>query len=190
MLKRRLSVQQWISLILLMFGVALVQLPSDYQLSYSGASEMSLNHLVGLAAVLLASLSSGFAGVFYERLLKHSTQELWVRNTQLAIFGILLGAAAVLIVDLDEIMENGFFQGYNLITWTVVFLQTFGGLAVSYATKYADAILKGFATSISIVLSTAASWWILEDFEPSVNFFVGTAIVMTATVSFGMPVKK
>ncbi|XP_003745627.1 UDP-N-acetylglucosamine transporter [Galendromus occidentalis] len=190
MLKRRLSIQQWVSLILLMSGVALVQLPPDYQFSYSGASKMSLNHLVGLAAVLLASLSSGFAGVFYERLLKHSTQELWVRNTQLALFGILLGAAAVVLVDLEKVMDDGFFQGYNAITWAVVFLQTFGGLAVSYATKYADAILKGFATSISIVLSTAASWWILEDFEPSVNFFVGTAIVMMATVSFGMPVKK
>lgn len=144
---------------------------------------MSLNHLLVLAAVLLASRSSGFAGVSYGRLLKHSTQELSVRNTQLAIFGILLGAAAVVLVDLDKVSEGGFFEGYNAITRTGVFHQTFGGLAVSYATKYADAIQEGFATSISIVLPTAASWWILEDFEPSLNFFVGSAIVMTATVS-------
>ncbi|OQR75388.1 UDP-N-acetylglucosamine transporter-like [Tropilaelaps mercedesae] len=196
LLKRRLSVQQWLSLIMLMAGVALVQLPADYRLGQRPNSNndnsggTSISRLIGLAAVLLASLSSGFAGVFYERLLKRSTQELWVRNTQLALFGILLGAGAVVIVDMNRIINGGFFQGYNGITWAVIFLQTFGGLVVSYATKYADAILKGFATSISIILSTVASWWILNDFEPSVNFFVGTAIVIVSTVLFGLPNKK
>lgn len=191
MLKRRLSIQQWVSLVLLMLGVALVQLPSDYKLNADGqVNFISLNRLVGLAAVLCASLSSGFAGVFYERLVKQATQELWIRNTQLALFGLLIGAGAVVLVDLNVVLDRGFFQGYNLITWCVVFLQTFGGLVVSYATKYADSILKGFATSISIVLSTGASWWILQDFEPSTNFFLGTFIVIASTVSFGLPIKK
>ncbi|XP_022667883.1 UDP-N-acetylglucosamine transporter-like isoform X2 [Varroa destructor] len=182
LLKRRLSLQQWISLIMLMFGVALVQLPADYKIGEGSSNEvdssgMTLSRLVGLAAVLLASLSSGFAGAFYERLLKRSTQELWIRNTQLALFGILLGAGAVIIMDLERVLEGGF-------------LQAFGGLAVSYATKYADSILKGFATSISIILSTITAWCILNDFEPSMNFFIGTTIVIAATVLFAMPVKK
>ena len=33
--------------------------------------------------------------------------------------------------------------------------------------KYADNILKGFATAISIVLSLVMSYFVLGDFEPS-----------------------
>ncbi len=33
--------------------------------------------------------------------------------------------------------------------------------------KYADNILKGFATSLSIILSTFISYFWLEDFEPT-----------------------
>lgn len=33
--------------------------------------------------------------------------------------------------------------------------------------KYADNILKGFATSVSIVISSVVSYFILSDFTPS-----------------------
>ena len=37
-------------------------------------------------------------------------------------------------------------------TWYVVFANALGGLFVALVMKYADNILKGFATSVSIVL--------------------------------------
>ena len=39
--------------------------------------------LVGLMAVLTMSLSSGFAGVYFEKILKASTQSLWAKNAQM-----------------------------------------------------------------------------------------------------------
>lgn len=115
---------------MLMIGVVLVQLPANYQLNEGSEDGTSLSRIIGLAAVLLASLSSGFAGVFYERLLKRSTQELWVRNTQLALFGILLGAAAVILVDLERVLEGGFFQvkSYFLIFSNRILVKQVGRL--------------------------------------------------------------
>ncbi len=47
-------------------------------------------------------------------------------------------------------------------------VQAVGGLIVALVMKYADNILKGFATSLSIVLSSVVSYFFLSDFHPSV----------------------
>ena len=42
-----------------------------------------------------------------------------------------------------------------------------GGLVIGAVVKYADNILKGFATSVSIILSSIISYYILNDFNPT-----------------------
>ena len=74
-------------------------------------------------------------------------------------------------------MENGFFYGYNKWTWAAITCQAIGGLIVAMVVKYADNILKGFATSISIILSSVASVFIFE-FQLSFLFMVGAMIVL------------
>ena len=46
---------------------------------------------------------------------------------------------------------------------TSLFFQAFGGLMVAVAVKYADNILKVFATSISIIVSSIFSYLVLDD---------------------------
>ncbi|XP_049515332.1 UDP-N-acetylglucosamine transporter-like isoform X2 [Dermacentor silvarum] len=189
MLKRRISKQQWFSLVLLIIGVALVQMPTGEEAPEAMAKQGSYQFL-GLIAVLISCLSSGFSGIYLEKLLKEITWSLWIRNIQLAIFGCLLGIVAMLMSDWNQLCVNGFFQGYNVITWIVILLQTFGGLVVSLAVRYADSILKGFATSISIVLSTFCSYYLLGDLLPTRNFFLGAGIVISATSLYGIPLFK
>lgn len=189
MLKRRISKQQWFSLVLLIIGVALVQMPTGEEAPEATAKQGSYQFL-GLIAVLISCLSSGFSGIYLEKLLKEITWSLWIRNIQLAIFGCLLGIVAMLMSDWNQLCVNGFFQGYNVITWIVILLQTFGGLVVSLAVRYADSILKGFATSISIVLSTFCSYYLLGDLLPTRNFFLGAGIVISATSLYGIPLFK
>eukprot|EP00063_Salmo_salar_P050257 XP_014025092.1 PREDICTED: UDP-N-acetylglucosamine transporter-like isoform X2 [Salmo salar] len=167
MLGRRLGVYQWLSLLILMAGVALVQWPSE-SLGDTEKEQMSEgSQFVGVVAVLVACCSSGFAGVYFERILKETKQSVWVRNIQLGMFGLVFGLMGMFAYDGERVRESGMFKGYNTITWTVVALQALGGLVIAAVIKYADNILKGFATSLSIILSTLISYFWLQDFDPT-----------------------
>lgn len=45
--------------------------------------------------------------------------------------------------------------------------QAVGGLVIAVVIKYADNILKGFATSLSIIASAVISYFLLKDFNPT-----------------------
>ncbi|XP_042883497.1 UDP-N-acetylglucosamine transporter-like isoform X2 [Penaeus japonicus] len=142
--------------------------------------------LLGIFAVFISCISSGFSGVYFERLVKRGKQpSLIIRNIQLGMFSIIFAIIAV-SSDGAAIREGGFFQGYTLTTWGVVLIQAFGGLMVSVTMKYADNILKGFATSLSIVMSTLVSWLVLGDAAPSTQFVFGASIVIASTVLYGL----
>ena len=53
--------------------------------------------------------------------------------------------------------------------------------------KYADNILKGFATSISIVLSSVVSYLVLNDFTPTLLFILGATLVIVSTFLYSKP---
>ncbi|XP_029381404.1 solute carrier family 35 member A3b [Echeneis naucrates] len=181
MLGRRLGFYQWLSLLLLMAGVTLVQWPTES----GGDSEHKVlstgSQFVGLMAVLMACLSSGFAGVYFEKILKETKQSVWLRNIQLGLFSFVFGLIGLIMYDGQRVRELGMFQGYNMITCTVVLLQALGGLVVAVVIKFADNILKGFATSVSIIMSTLISYFLLEDFNPNRMFFIGAVLVIAAT---------
>jgi UDP-sugar transporter A1/2/3 len=87
-LHRTLSIFKWISLVLLTIAVALVQLSNVKEPSASEKEEdgSSLSSAVaGLLAVLCASITSGFAGVYTEKILKGSATSMWIRNIQLGV---------------------------------------------------------------------------------------------------------
>ncbi|CAN0154192.1 unnamed protein product, partial [Hapterophycus canaliculatus] len=76
-----------------------------------GESGDRQNPLLGLVMVLMACCTSGFAGVYFEKVLKGTSVSLWVRNMQLSGFGVLLGAGCVCVKDGNAVWENGFFYG-------------------------------------------------------------------------------
>ncbi|KAK1786561.1 hypothetical protein P4O66_003012 [Electrophorus voltai] len=204
LLGKRLGNYQWLSLLILMTGVVLVQWPSDLTLVPELENLSAGTQFMGLLAVLVACFSSGFAGVYFEKILKESKQCVWIRNIQLAksslspslalapptgLFGLAFGLTGVFAYDGDRVLTDGFLQGYNSITWIVVLLQALGGLVIAAVIKYADNILKGFATSISIILSSLISYFWLEDFDPTRLFFLGSVLVITATFLYGFDQK-
>ncbi|KAJ1540166.1 hypothetical protein HK405_011810, partial [Cladochytrium tenue] len=196
LLRRSLSRQKWLSLFLLTAGIALVQLPTQAAPAASAgddddaasAGHTGLQKFVGLVAVSIACLSSGLAGVWFEKVLKGSKASLWARNIQLSqsdtipstdSFFSLIPALfiGVLVMDGAKVAEDGFFQGYTFWTWAAIACQAIGGLIVALVVKYADNILKGFATSISIILSAVASVFIF-DFKISLAFVIGAVLVL------------
>lgn len=182
MLNKSLSNIQWASLIILMIGVGLVQLAAD---SMHGTSQPG-NSMTGLIAVLSACMTSGFAGVYFEKILKGSNTSVWIRNVQLAMFGGLFGLGAVAWTDGNEVSQRGFLVGYSPIVWTVIAINSLGGLVTAVVVKYADNILKAFATSVAILLSTILSV-IFLGFVVSFLFLVGALLVMLSVYLYSRP---
>ncbi|EER18961.1 udp-galactose transporter, putative, partial [Perkinsus marinus ATCC 50983] len=85
----------------------------------------------------------------------------------------------MLIKDYDALKRNGFFFGYSTLTWTTIFLEAGGGLIVAVVIKYADTILKNFATAAAIISSTTISALFLG-FEVRPSFVIGAVLVITA----------
>uniref|UniRef100_A0AC11C4J3 Solute carrier family 35 member A2 n=1 Tax=Ovis aries TaxID=9940 RepID=A0AC11C4J3_SHEEP len=183
MLNRSLSRLQWASLLLLFTGVAIVQ---AQQAGGGGPRPLDQNPGVGLAAVVASCLSSGFAGVYFEKILKGSSGSVWLRNLQLGLFGTALGLVGLWWAEGTAVAHRGFFFGYTPAVWGVVLNQAFGGLLVAVVVKYADNILKGFATSLSIVLSTVASIR-LFGFHVDPLFALGAGLVIGAVYLYSLP---
>lgn len=191
MLRRSLTSYQWLSLLLLTMGVALVQLPSDTFSSTAvktvSKAASAMDSTVGFVAVLVACVLSGLAGVYFEKVLKGTKASVWTRNIQLSFFSIFPALfLGVWLKDGAEIQANGFFQGYNAVVWATVLCQALGGIIVALCVKFADNIAKNFATSISILISFVASIYLFE-FTATVNFVAGALVVIFATYLYSKP---
>lgn len=146
LLGRTIDTTQWIALVLLMIGVTLVQLQVEQRTLETSTSE---NPFLGLVAVLASCVSSGFAGCYFERLLKRTTTSMWIRNLQLGVFAFMFSVIAMATNDGTQVMKQGFFIGYHWLTWLVIFNQALGGLVVSMVVKYAGDAAKKENTCIN-----------------------------------------
>ena len=118
MLGKKLTRQQWLALALLTFGIGIVQMQIQepslvkvqvYQESTLNASSVitqsfvveqrEQSYLLGLVSIAIACVMSGFAGVYFEKLLKHTQPSIYLRNIQLSMIGIVIGIVMAMIKD-------------------------------------------------------------------------------------------
>jgi len=81
-------------------------------------------------------------------------------------------------------MNLGFFQGYDGLVWFVVVWNAFSGIIVAMVLKYADNILKCFASAMSIILTCFVSF-LSGEFYPDLLFGIGTFLVITSSMAYG-----
>mmetsp|Transcript_17567 Transcript_17567/g.42877 ORF Transcript_17567/g.42877 Transcript_17567/m.42877 type:complete len:386 (-) Transcript_17567:85-1242(-) len=194
MLGTRLQRYKWLAIVGLAAGVSLVNVSNstDQESRSSGTAEMML----GLAYVVTAALCSGFANVYFEKMVKTaSTTEsgepakkpsLWVRNIQLASFTIVLGLPAIFYSSSFDMLNP--WRGFNFSVWAVAINNAWGGLLVAMILKYGNNILKGFSNAISTVLATLVSIP-LFGFETGSSFAVGVVLVIWSTLMYGNMIK-
>ncbi|XP_030378554.1 UDP-galactose translocator isoform X2 [Scaptodrosophila lebanonensis] len=186
-LRRKLLNTQWGSLLLLVAGIVLVQLAQTDGGSAVKAKDETgpvQNRMLGLWAALGACFLSGFAGIYFEKILKGADISVWMRNVQLSLLSIPFGLITCFVNDASPIYEKGFFYGYDMFIWYLVLLQAGGGLIVAAVVKYADNILKGFATSLAIIISCIASIYIF-DFNLTLQFSCGAGLVISSIFLYG-----
>lgn len=208
MLQRRYTLKQWLCLTALGMGVAIVVLGAREEGHSTKAAEdqddvNAQNLLAGLTAVTVACLCSAFAGVYFEKVLKRPTNDggqarapvsMWMRNIQMAFFSICIalinmyreyddrGVTGEMDQD-NNPMTKPFLHGFTAWAWVIVALQAGGGLLVAAVIKYADNVLKGMATGVSVATGTFASTFLFGT-QLSMQFGVGAAMILVSVYFF------
>lgn len=194
MLKKEITITQYLAIFILSVGVAMVHI-SEYQLNSGGTTDTfpgknmkhhAENQWLGLAAVFASCLTSGFAGVYFEFVLKSTSQSVYCRNFQLAFFSFIFSGIYTLWKDFHRILEKGFFQGFDWLVVLIVVMQGMTGFAVGMIIKYGDVVLKGFATSVAVIVATLVSYFF---FDASLNgmFLCGASMVVLAVKLYSFP---
>ena len=88
----------------------------------------------------------------------------------------------------QEVAANGFFYGYTTMVWTSIANNALGGLLIAAVIKYADNILKNFATGGSIILTTIVSCLVFAE-SVSTLFMAGVFAVCYSVALFGGAVR-
>ncbi|CDP14485.1 unnamed protein product [Coffea canephora] len=169
-LKKKLSETQWAAFVLLCAGCTTAQLnpSSDHVLQ---------TPFQGWLMAIVMALLSGFAGVYTESIIKkRPSRNINVQNFWLYVFGMVFNAIAILVQDFDAVANKGFFHGYSLITVLMILNHALSGIAVSMVMKYADNIVKVYATSVAMLLTAIVSVF-LFGFHLSLAFFLGSIVV-------------
>ena len=211
MLGSRLSRAKWFGIVGLAMGVCFVQLSrSQDNVSKQAADEEGAGSgllLLGLGYVIAAALCSGFANVYFEKMIKVPANapvardakdgaggaaapsqptkkpNIWIRNVQLALFTIMIGIPTAFMSPSYDTLDP--FHGFSTsVVFGVVVNNACGGLMVALVVKYADNIVKGFSNAISTVLATMVSIP-LFGFEPTAMFFLGVALVTVSSMVYG-----
>merc|ERR1719464_553495 len=195
MLNRKYTPQQWVCLVMLSIGVAIVVLDSEDDKSKK--EEQDHNLVVGLTAVTVACVSSALAGVYFEKVIKTSSSgekqkpvSVWMRNIQLAFFTIIVGVLQGMLSkekNVTEAQSSNYFHGFTFWPWVLVALQAGGGLLVAAVIKYAENVLKGLATGVSVCFATAVST-VLFGTRLSGQFSVGALLILVSVYFFSNPV--
>lgn len=181
LLNKRYSPMQWSSVFTLSLGVALVQ--SSLQTSTVTAS--CINLAIGITSVLVSTLTSGFASIYLEKMLK-TDGGFWVKNLQLSFVSFLIASVGCFVKDSGSIYGRGFFVGYDPLVLSVILTQALGGMLVAFVVRYTNSIVKGFAASGSIVLSCLISALFLNDYKLTRMFILGTGLVCASAVTWAV----
>jgi UDP-sugar transporter A1/2/3 len=180
LLGKPISGKQWASLVLLLTGTCVVIVPgsawSDKR--QNGVSE----EFIGAAAIISAAVTSGFCGVYLEKMVKSAVQRkrtVALQSIGLAVFSL---PAAILLHSLHNDLGSLVWGLCEMLkdgkVLFVCALQAASGLLVGAVMRHSDNVLKGFATCTSLVLSTAIT-------SPGNSVVVGTVLVALAIVVYG-----
>lgn len=187
-LNKKLKYIQIVSLVQLTTGVMLCNLAKMNTLSSAGFDSAMI---VGITATLAIALSSGFASVYTEKVIKaqkgRTVQDqdygLAYTQVQLALMSIVTIGAYAAFRDWEAIVTNGLFHNFSTGAFLSVASSALGGLIVAGVLKYADSVLKGYATALSVILTGILSR-ILFGTELNAIYFMGISNVVIAVVLY------
>lgn len=175
-LKRKYSMVKWRALFTLSVGVLLFSEPI-WNNSTEKVSGFGSGQFWGTVAVLTEVTLSGFASIYFEKVVKSDVDKLtiWERNFQLALGSFPIYLSFICYNGGDE---AGYFGGWTIVTYSLALLGASGGLLVALSIKYGDAILKTLATTGAIILSSVLDHLCLGGPLTAVMSLAGCVVVL------------
>lgn len=177
MLRRSYSMTKWRALISLMMGVLLFSEPIWNKADNSKNPEGG-NVILGTAAVLIEVTLSGFASIYFEKVIKTDPEQLgiWERNYQLAFGSIPI---YIMFMLWEDGGVAGYFGGWSAVAGILALLGAAGGMLVALSIKHGDSILKTLATTGAIVLSATLDHYILGGPLTNIMCIAGVIVVLS-----------
>jgi len=169
-LAKPLRMVQWVGLAVLMFGQMVATIDTS-----GGTSARPEGFLTGVCVMFVLAAMSGMAGVYNESLLKGSTDSTHWQNFQLYVFSVLFCGMQYVVKGGNQ-NADGFFGGYEVLTWAVILTSATMGQAVSFMLKYTNNITNRFATAASLLLTTMGSY-ILFGTVVQMPFYLGVGLI-------------
>jgi solute carrier family 35 (UDP-sugar transporter), member A1/2/3 len=209
-LNKKLKYIQLISLLLLTVGVMLcnMKLKTSSTTTTSTTTTTTTTKdddeddndaktMKGILATLGIALSSGFASVYTEKVIKSpnraSNRPNWTTDgsefslaytqVQLASMSLVAMGIYAMIMDFRPIVEYGLFYKFDGGAILTVLNSAIGGLIVAAVLKYADSVLKGYATAISVILTGVLSMFLFGT-QLHMVYFLGIINVVVAVLLY------
>lgn len=187
-LRKKLKYIQVISLTLLTVGVMLCNMKVN-----ANADENTNSNVKGIMATLGIAVSSGFASVYTEKVIKSrpkdsastgtSQYSLAYTQVQLASMSLVTMGIYACIMDFATIIQYGLFHNFNGMAFLTVLNSAIGGLIVAGVLKYADSVLKGYATAVSVIATGLLSM-VLFGTKLHAIYFMGIINVVVAVLLY------
>ncbi len=134
---------------------------------------------------IASAFVSALAAIYTEWVMKRNSDSLYWQNMQLYSFGIMLNGMGLIMGDFRgsfreaTLWPSNLFKGYNAVTFLLVANLAFSGLLVSWIMKFADSIVKVFATSMAMLTTLLVSVAAFG-LQPSLQMVLG---MITASIS-------
>lgn len=182
-----LTSTKWRALGLLVLGCILVASPSFSNDEKAGGGNAMLQ-LFGYGAVLTEVVLSGFASIYFEKVVKSTTEviTIWERNFQLGFYSIIIYGCVILYEGYGtpaDLAHRLPWQNWSILTVMVAVLGAAGGLLVAATLKYADSILKTLAAAGAIVMSTVLGHYLLDG-PLTMVVCVGALVTITSIANY------
>ena len=198
----KISVQQYLSLIALAVGITVVQIEMSSKskevqpdFGVDPQPKQRVSHTTaGIAAVLAASLISGFAGVTLEKIFKGkqthdiSAPSIWSRNLQLSLISVPFALSGIVWHNRESFVRDAPLRGFDAVVQMMVLNQAVGGIITGYVMRHANNILKCAAVSISICFCAFVS---IARGETLLSFWLlgGVVLVVLSVLGYALPLK-
>ncbi|CAG9326609.1 unnamed protein product [Blepharisma stoltei] len=171
---KKLSDIQWLSLILLTCGAVLAT-PGVSEASFDGSKTF-----VGLLFITLMCLLSTSASIYTEMYFKKTKElSIWYQNSVLYIYGIIVNAIYLFYTEESDNSQPGVFEGWDIYTFQVLFVQSTMGLSLSFLFKFLDNIIYVISLTVSMFITAFLSS-ILFEFEFNLAFICALVVVTAA----------